>query len=351
MRAILFLLPYVIAYSSYSMHTDVYQFEDLMTEKSPIWLDLSQKDQEDLQFYKSIFEKNNKADTHAKMDQKIPKTLHFIWLGPNSFPENSKKNLLSWRELHPGWVMKFWTDHPERGTPIPNMALCSISNIPFSKVGQFIFKTQNYGEQSDLLRYEILFDEGGVYVDHDIECFHSIDSLSREYDFFGYLEAPTDLSSIAEIKIRLNNGLIGIRPGHPILKTVMNIIHDMWDEIEQTFPHLSSVDRTLKRTFISFTYGVRSAIDQLGNRDIVFPAAFGCPIYGFDTPHVLEVLREKKLSYARHFHKNAWHPLRIQKKHRTIKYLGKITIFVVCCLISFALGRKSNSSHRKKKHA
>src|SRR5690606_14750040 len=131
-----------------------------------VWLDLHSEDLENLQFYKSLFFKNRAPLPEIR--QKIPKVIHFIWLGQRPFPESSKKNLLSWRNLHPDWIMKFWTDSSEMKTPISGMEPHSVSCIPLSKLGHLITQTSNYGELSDLFRYEILFHEGGIYADHDV---------------------------------------------------------------------------------------------------------------------------------------------------------------------------------------
>jgi mannosyltransferase OCH1-like enzyme len=38
-------------------------------------------------------------------------------------------------------------------------------------------RASNFGEKSDIWRYEILFRLGGVYVDTDFECVRPFDSL------------------------------------------------------------------------------------------------------------------------------------------------------------------------------
>ena len=67
----------------------------------------------------------------------------------------------------------------------------------------------NFGEKSDVLRYEILFQLGGVYVDADMECLRALDGLHATVDFYaGISNSGT---------IELNNAIIGARPGHPII--------------------------------------------------------------------------------------------------------------------------------------
>lgn len=45
---------------------------------------------------------------------------------------------------------------------------------------------KNYGEKSDILRYEILCQFGGIYVDCDFECLKSFDGLLMCRFFTGF---------------------------------------------------------------------------------------------------------------------------------------------------------------------
>ena len=62
-------------------------------------------------------------------------------------------------------------------------------------------------ERADILRLEVLWRLGGVYVDVDMECLRPLDSLVENIDFLG-----------TEIKPgRITNTVVGAAPLHPIL--------------------------------------------------------------------------------------------------------------------------------------
>ena len=62
-------------------------------------------------------------------------------------------------------------------------------------------------ERADILRLELLWKYGGVYVDIDMECLRPLDALAAGVDFFG-----------TEIKPgRITNTVIGAASRHPIL--------------------------------------------------------------------------------------------------------------------------------------
>lgn len=255
-------------------------FDRLEGKATHFWKHLSLVDIEDLQFYKNLYLKNwPKENTSSEQHIKIPKTIHYIWLGPNEFPKNSVAFVQSWIQKHPDWTVKFWTDQKERLLPCAGMERHLITELALPHIGSYVEKTSNYGEKSDLLRYEILFQEGGIYVDHDIECFHSFASLTSSVDFFAGLEPPHRNKGI-DSRVFCCNALIGAKAGHPILLKALEDVKQRWEEIEQKFSGSDVLSKTLKvfhRTFYSFALAVREKLNQEGNKDIVLPASFFYP--------------------------------------------------------------------------
>src|SRR5690606_3988528 len=101
-------------------------------------------------------------DTSSLAASKIPQVLHFIWGGENPFPQESVKNIASWMKYHPSWTVKFWTDDPNRPIPIAGVEQHLISEVNMERIGPYFQTATNWGEKSDLLRYEILYQEGGI---------------------------------------------------------------------------------------------------------------------------------------------------------------------------------------------
>jgi mannosyltransferase OCH1-like enzyme len=148
---------------------------------------------------KTLFEQYQKKKSHnhpSKAAYRIPKKIHMIWLGspPPEFVQNMFE---SWKKLHPSWEVKLWTEGDVLRFHLKNQQAYDAS--------------KNWGEKSDIFRYEILEREGGIYADTDFECIRPFDDICKVADFFsgiGYSEGVPFLY----------NGLIGSRPGHPIIK-------------------------------------------------------------------------------------------------------------------------------------
>lgn len=304
-------------------------FEQLMGKDLMAWEHVtSSEDFENLRFFKAIYEKNIHFLNTSTSEKKIPKLLHFIWVGPRNFPPKSIPYLRSWIEKHPDWTVYFWTDR-DRPLPHPAMKRRDLLELKDSKLFCYVDKTDNYAEKADLMRYEILFQEGGIYVDHDMKCFKSFIPLAASYDFFCGLEVPftTQLSS----SVFPTNNLIGCKPEHPILARCIEKVSERWEEIEKKYPGYDSdsvIQRVAHRTFSAFGESVIEQANINGNQDIIFPAFY------FNAP------KEALAIYAQHLYQGTWFeketPFEKVTKERLVYLSKKVNkILLACTLMTF----------------
>lgn len=271
-------------------------FETLTGKDLPTWEYVQTKeDFEQLDIYKGFYDLRKGLISATDGQVRIPTAVHFIWIGPRPFPRESVENVRTWMAKNPNWTFYFWTDR-ERPLPAPGMKLRKIQDLNFLKLRECFGKSGSYGEKSDLLRYEILYQEGGIYVDHDVKCFKAFDTLNHAYDFYCGVDMP--YTSSLPACIHTTNNLIGAKAGHPILLRCMELVAQNWDKIEQDYPGAdrdSMLNRVLHRTFWLFSEAVKEMGNQGDNRDIVFPAYF------FDAP------KDELALYARHQYAGLWH--------------------------------------------
>jgi hypothetical protein len=244
------------------------------------------EDQENSQFYQKIYETNR---THTS-PYKIPPVIHFIWLGPKEFPKTSSKNIASWIEKHPGWTFKFWTDI-DRAAPHPALQKILVDESHIPHLLNCYFLSDNFGEKSEILRYEILLREGGIYVDHDLFCHRSVQDL--HYGFACALEERGP--SILSTAIFPGTHFLAARPEHPILAETIRWTKKNWERLEVAYPgnEPSAVyNRVKHRTFSALQLAVK---EKIGEGDMVFPASFFS-------------LKEKSdAAYATHSHAGSWY--------------------------------------------
>ena len=104
------------------------------------------------------------VDCTIKREGCIPKIIHHIWLG-SPFPDHLVALRQTWQRHHDSteWQMQLWDDD----------AIASFGLMNYEAYNA----ATNFGEKSDIARYEILYRLGGVYVDTDFECISALDDL------------------------------------------------------------------------------------------------------------------------------------------------------------------------------
>ncbi len=275
---ILFIIPLIILMTACEKKSHVKQSDDfntLMGSNKSVWKFIeTHEDFKNIHRFKDIYTKNKDLQFLKQEEVRIPKVIHFIWLGPNPFPKESLENVRSWVEHHPNWTFKFWTDR-RRALPHPSMEMHLVTDFKFTKLKDCFQQSDNYAEKSDLLRYEILNQEGGLYVDHDVRCFKAFSPFHYNFDLYCGLEPPH--KPILSSSISVNNNIIGVKPGHPVMQKAIDRVKERWDEVGMAYPgddKESIIYRVAQRSFIAFEDAVKSGADQEGNTDIIFPAAY-----------------------------------------------------------------------------
>jgi hypothetical protein len=93
----------------------------------------------------------------------IPRTIHFIWLqGLDEMPEDYRRCFDTWAPLHPDWEVKLWDR----------------DNLP-PLINDWALDLGTPTLVCDILRYDLVFQHGGVFFDADHECCKPIDELVK----------------------------------------------------------------------------------------------------------------------------------------------------------------------------
>ena len=313
------------------VHPKGQDFASLTGKDTPSWRFVkTREDQLHLDLYSRIYElrKNLIASGDS---YRIPPVVHFIWIGPKPFPFGSVENLRSWIAHHPDWTFYFWTDR-ERPLPCPGMKIRNIKELGLMKLKQCYNNSDNYGEKSDILRYEILYREGGLYVDHDFICFKAFDPLNQAFDFYCGIDMP-NTSSLPSC-VFTTNSLIAVKAHHPIIKNCMDMLAEKWEKIGEDYPGTDKdaiMSRVVHRTYELFGQAVKQYNNIQDNKDIVFPAYF------FHAPC------DELALYARHKYAGTWFETRSdfeKKVGERLMYLSKKSnkiLLLVCTLSSLNL--------------
>lgn len=131
----------------------------------------------------------------------IPKKIHYCWFGGNELPEKVKNCIDSWRRCCPDYEIIQWDE--------------SNYDITKNEYMHQAYLHKKWAFVSDFARLDIIFREGGIYLDTDVEAVRSFDHLLNAEAFFGF-------DKIAET-YWLSTGLgFGAEKGTEILQMLLN---------------------------------------------------------------------------------------------------------------------------------
>lgn len=142
-------------------------------------------------------------------ETKIPKIIHYCWIGGKPIPEHNKKIMESWKKFCPDYEIIEWNE----------------SNYDFKKNRYMreAFENKQWAFAPDYARLDIIYEHGGIYLDTDVELIKPLDDLLNLKGFAG-VELEKSLTGRKLCAPGLGFGAI---PKLPIIKE----LRDCYDEL------------------------------------------------------------------------------------------------------------------------
>lgn len=218
---------------------------------------------------------------HPPDNCSIPPILHFVWLGSN-VPEKVIYTRSTWEKCHPGWTIKTWTEEEVKNFKWSN----GYSKLAFNLA-------ESWAEKSDILRYEILLQEGGIYADVDFICLKSFNDLIGNGIKFFTGQEINQIGTRDKLPLYVANGLMGAEKGSEIVAECIKRI-----KIQDESPNEPMLYRTGP---VLLTRVCHDFISQ-GNGEnlLVLPCSYFYPLpYFKNMSHKRLVPKEIKNSYLR----------------------------------------------------
>lgn len=107
----------------------------------------------------------------------IPKIIHYCWFGRGEMPQLAKDCIASWHKYMPDWEYKLWNEES-----------FDVNSIPYTKEA---YQARKFAFVTDYVRLWALYNEGGVYMDTDVEILKPLDDLLHLSAFTGYEGSKT----------------------------------------------------------------------------------------------------------------------------------------------------------------
>lgn len=135
----------------------------------------------------------------------IPRIIHYCWFGHNPLPDMAKKCIASWKKYCPDYDIKEW-----------NESNFDVNCCAYVKEA---YEAKKWAFVSDYARFKILYEQGGVYFDTDVELIRPLDEILTKGGFMGIEKH--------EKTVAVNPGLgLAVAPGTGIYYELMNAYHE-----------------------------------------------------------------------------------------------------------------------------
>lgn len=243
--------------------------------------------------------KNNIGDNKKSIQTSIPKIIHYCWFGGNPLPEIAVKCINSWKKFFPDYEIKEWNEK--------NFDLNCCNYVKEA------YEAKKWAFVSDYARFWILYNEGGLYFDTDVEVIRDMSAIIEQGPFMGCENLDNNTNKLG---IGINPGLgIGAIPYDILYKEILDD-YDKSNFIKEdgTYDYTTIVDRT---TSILNKYGFKQIqkIQKVLNINI-YPKEYFCPMdYATGKIDITEN------TYSIHWYDASWLNERMQKRRNKNKFI------------------------------
>ena len=181
----------------------------------------------------------------------IPKIIHYVWLGHGEKSQKIKYCMDSWRKYLPDWEIKEWNEN----------------NFPinYNKFVEQSYRAGKYAFTSDVIRSYALYNDGGMYMDTDVEIRRELplDELLSQKAFTGFETLGYPATAV-----------MGTEKGNPIIKEFL----DYYDNRDfEQYTNTKIMSNILEK------YGIDRMRDEIQHIDnfTVYPSSWFNDINGY----------------------------------------------------------------------
>lgn len=194
-----------------------------------------------------------------------PKTIHYCWFGGNPLTDDAERSIASWVKYAPGFAIVRWDEHNFDTS-------CSSWTRAAYDAGKYAFV-------SDYVRFRILYEYGGVYMDVGSELVKDICAI---------VAAKTPFSAIEGFTLTATTGLIvSVKPHDGIIGAVLKTYDELSFEDDPDFLAAHTVNSIFTKELKKLGFVEEDRLQTFGGWT-VFPSEAFDPVYGFGGYHIKE---------------------------------------------------------------
>lgn len=236
------------------------------------------------------------------MNMSIPKIIHLCWFGENDFPPLAKKCINSWKDKLPDFEIRICNEDKF------DVNCCSYTKKAYAD--------KKWAFVSDYARLKRLYEDGGVYMDTDLEVIRN---------FEGILEGKRFVSSYIEGGL-ITAGFIACEPHHPFVEKLLSYYQRLSEHIDEG-KTIEFEMNPLIFTRIAITNYSFSIYDKYFQNDemTIYPYEYLMPFrkYSFGHSYDLRCYHITNNTYTVHHDMSSW------KKRKRYKKICKACVRLI----------------------
>lgn len=208
------------------------------------------------------------------MKEKIPKKIHYVWVGGKDKPKEIKRCMKTWSKHLAGYEIIEW-----------NEKNFDINSHPFCKAA---YDAKKWAYVSDYIRAYVIYNEGGIYLDTDIIVLDDFDKFLTHDAFVGFENDDHPFTAT-----------FGAKKHHPLVKKMLDY-YDSLDNYSFDFQNNNTI--SVSEILINdFGCKTGNAYQQLKDGIVVYEDGIFCnPSKNSVTIHVFSgswLSNKKTLKY------------------------------------------------------
>ena len=125
----------------------------------------------------------------------IPKVIYYCWFGKGKMPKLSEKCIKSWKKYCPDYKIVCINEEN--------------FDVSQNKYAREAYDAGMWAFVSDYARLKVLYDEGGIYLDTDVELIKPLDKLIEKNGFMGFDDKGSMATGLG-FACEKGNELVGI---------------------------------------------------------------------------------------------------------------------------------------------
>ncbi len=178
---------------------------------------------------------------HSRKQPIIPKKIHYCWFGRKKMPDFLTDCIMSWREKCPDYEIIEWNEDNY-----------NVNRHDFTKEA---YEKGKFGFVSDVARLDILYENGGVYLDTDVTLMKCLDDFLYQDGFIG-TEKWGNINS---------GGGCGFVAGHTMLKKIIDYREQFHFVLEDGSLNMETNGIYETRPFLKEGFKPNNHLQYIGN--------------------------------------------------------------------------------------